>query len=297
LIKPKLLTVTGDTDVYIGKQEFKQPGTYYWQVPLSVNRLHVCLIGAGAYNDYAITGGYNGGGGGGLAWANDIEVTPGETLLVQVGAPSAEQFDKLKDSIIGRPKDGVQEFDTQLIAAFGGLPGQGGGFDLMGQTGGGGNGGEGSIERIINVSGQLEIWGGSGGGAGGYSGNGGNGVLSSSGATTQSGDGGAGAGGATFWRDLSGNSPGFKQGSGGGGVGFSGAGASGQGVPVQPDGANPVRGQAGSGGDSELYGGGGAGLYNMSPAVAPDYAKPGHGAVRIIWGIKYSYPDNADVSK
>jgi hypothetical protein len=33
----------------------------------------------------------------------------------------------------------------------------------------------------------------------------------------------------------------------------------------------------------------------MSPSVAPDYATAGGGAVRIIWGIKYSYPNNADV--
>lgn len=295
MIKPKLLTVTDGGDIYLGKQEFDQPGTYYWDVPLAVNRIHACLIGAGGYNDYAIRQTYGGGGGGGLAWANDIEVTPGETLLIQVGAPETDQTSDLCDSIIGRPKDGVQEFDTKLIAAFGGRSIAGGGYDLMGQTGGGGNGGAGSQSRTLTVGGQSETWGGSGGGAGGYTGDGGAGIIGSDGAVSNSGNGGGGAGGVSFWRVQAGSSPGFKQGGAGGGVGFSGVGASGQGQPVQPSGGQPVRGQAGSGGEEELYGAGGACLYFQSPSVAPSYTTPGHGAVRIIWGIKYSYPNNADV--
>ena len=47
MIRPKLLTVTGDGDLYIGEEEFPEAGTFTWDVPLSVRYIHVCAIGAG----------------------------------------------------------------------------------------------------------------------------------------------------------------------------------------------------------------------------------------------------------
>jgi hypothetical protein len=298
LIRSKLLTAIGGSgeggNVYIGQKEFLSPGYYYWSVPLSVTRIHVCCIGAGAFNDYALTTTYNGGGGGGLVWANDIDVEPGKQLLIRVGASEIRGDDR--HSTVGLPKKDVEEFDEIFLQAYGGSSsGPGGGYDLQGRAGGGGVGGQGSDARLIQNNG-LEVWGGAGGGAGGYQGNGGRGDRGGNGASTIAGNGGAGAGGLTYWR-LTGYQGGHKRGAGGGGVGVKGVGASGPSAPVQAEGQDPIRGNPGSSGTGADFGAGGGNLFNESPLVAPDYAKPGGGAVRIIWGIKYSYPNNADVSQ
>ena len=69
----------------------------------------------------------------------------------------------------------------------------------------------------------------------------------------------------------------------GGGVGIMGHGA--DGAPTGNGGSNaPARaGNPGSGGDGSSYGGGSAG----------ESLSGGHGAVRIIWGISFRYPDKA----
>ena len=51
-------------------------------------------------------------------------------------------------------------------------------------------------------------------------------------------------------------------------------------------------GYPGSGGEKELFGAGGSGDPGWTGA---ENTKAGHGAVRIIWGNRFSYPDNADV--
>lgn len=299
MIRSKLLTAIGGSgeggNIYIGEKEFLTPGFYYWNVPLSVTRIHVCCIGAGAYNDYALTTSYNGGGGGGLVWANDIEVDPGKQLLIRVGAPAVGGDSR--HSSIGIPKENLQEFDDIFIQAYGGsASGPGGGYDLQGRAGGGGTGGDGSSERIINNGSNIEVWTGAGGGAAGYQGNGGAGKSAQVGAVSNGGQGGGAAGGFTYYRNT-GFQGGFSRGSAGGGVGVKGVGASGAGSPVQAEGQAPERGNSGSSGTGADFGAGGSGLYNESPSVAPDYTQPGGGAVRIIWGIKYSYPNNADVSQ
>ena len=296
MIRSKLLTISGGGDVYIGEKEFRTPGQYPWAVPLTVTRIHVCCIGAGGFNDYAVSGQYEGGGGGGLVWANDIEVTPGEVLLIQVGSPQIDNSSEQGDSIVGKYDEDTSGFTSKLITANGGERIFAGGFDLHGQQGDGYSGGVGSN---VGYAGNGEIWGGSGGGAGGYLGAGGDGSVTLDGSgTNNEGTGGSAAGGFAYWRTLQGLVAGFKQGAGGGGVGLKGQGASGQAVnwPAS-DTVPPLRGNAGSGGTLESFGGGGACLYNQSPESAPDYARPGDGAVRIIWGIKYSYPNNADVSQ
>ena len=145
-----------------------------------------------------------GGGGGGLGWANDIAVTPGETIQVQVGAaPSPDVGGYGTDSYFK---------DTSTCVGYSGQnasskddPGSGGTY--VGD--GGGNGGDGGSGRYSG-----------GGGAGGYSGAGGVGAS-----VTTSGDprtGGNGSGGA------GGGGGGYFAGSGGG-VGIYGEGASGTG--------------------------------------------------------------------
>lgn len=307
MIRDKLLTASGasgDTDIYIGEQEFLEGGFYRWRVPLSVRRIHACCIGSGDYIDFRVVSNYDGGGGGGLCWANDIEVEPGEELLIKVGYPNGGLFtDEATDSFIARPDDSDPINSPNLIketilTAFGGKYRVGGSYDLHGNVGDGGRGGDGSDDRYLSG----DRWGGSGGGAGGYKGNGGAGKLvdpwSDPGMTNGAGPNtGAAAGGCTWWRAPSGSQTGYYHGSGGGGVGVRGIGASGASVPVQPEQQTPQRGQSGSGGQGEKYGAGGANYESGWEAEIPAYAKPGGGAVRIIWGIRYSYPDNADVSQ
>ena len=64
-------------------------------------------------------------------------------------------------------------------------------------------------------------------------------------------------------------------------MGIKGRGA--DGTPVSGYGKD---GRPGSGGSGSKYGGG---------TGNADWTKAGHGAVRIIWGIRFSYPDNADI--
>lgn len=266
MIRDKLLTITGDGDLYIGEREFTSGGTYQFTVPLAVRRIHACCIGAGAGYEDGVS---RGGAGGGLAWANDIEVNPGETLTVKVGATGPQGGES-----------GIYRGGTMLIRATGGqndYDHSGGTYYFgAGISGGGGQGGQGGAGRYS--SGQYLFVGG-GGGAGGYTGNGGNGNAGIPGQNS-----GAGSGGDRKHMS-SGVTYGTFGGGYGGGVGIRGRGATGSALTPITDG-EARNGNPGSGGSGQTFGGGGS--YGVSG---------GSGAVRIIWGITYSYPDNADVTK
>jgi hypothetical protein len=277
LIRDKLLTITGDVDLYIGEKEFLSPGYYRWTVPLAVRRIHVACVGAGGELDsYS-----NGGGGGSLCWANDIEVVPGEELMIRIGQPGSDDYSTDTDTIIGRPDDSdpvnyPNRFSEKLLTAGGARGREAGVYDLHGQSGGGGNGGRGGSRAYYS---GAYVYAGGGGGAGGYTGNGGSGNAGAPGENS-----GAGSAGDRR-RNSSGVEYGTFPGGYGGGVGVKGKGATGAQLPPINDGAGR-NGNPGSGGSGSSYGGGGS------------YERPaGSGAVRIIWGITYSYPDNADVSK
>ena len=260
MIKPKLLTAAGgDPDLYIGEKVYESAGTFLFTVPLGVRRIHACCIGAGG----AFSGKTGpGGGGGGLAWANDIEVEPGESLAVRVGASDVTGG----DSSIYRGGD--------LIIEAGGGTRVGGGYALgSGVSGGGGNGGSGG-DTVINSESSQYL--GAGGGAGGYTGNGGN---ANGGAADE--NSGAGSAGDRF-RQKNGTTVGGQGGGSGGGVGIRGRGATGAQLPALED-TSGRDGNPGSGGSGPNFGGG-----NTSDGS-------GGGAVRIIWGIRFSYPDNADI--
>lgn len=280
MIRPKLLTVGGDTGIYIGEAEFLTPGTYTFKVPLSVSRIHACCIGAGAQGGAGnVSMDWHGGGGGGLGWKNNIEVTPGEEITVVVGAVVGEGLATNGDSYIETANGKVVSGNSPDPSDWT----QGGTF-----TGdGGGAGGSGSVNE--SDGGTLTSKG-SGGGAGGYRGNGGSGTVIYA---VQGGNGGGGSGGASQVKWSGGSVPGAR----GGGTGLNGEGASGASprtanVPVGDD-APRVVGNPGSGGEEFLYGAGGAG--ERDGWDGQDETKAGHGGVRIIWGNKFSYPDNADV--
>lgn len=209
--------------IYVGEHVYNTPGTYSWTAPVGVTSVSVVAVGAGSR---ASQGGnlYNGGGGGGLGWKNNITVVPGTSYTVVVGA--------------GTSVNGHSYFiDTSTVAGFGGNVLTGGSY--VGD--GGGNGGNG--ER-----GEQYVADGSGGGAGGYSGNGGNGSRNGGGAGT----GGAAGGG------------GFRSGGGVGiyGEGASGSavggGTGGRGGSGGQDASNSgaVGGNYGGGATTAYYSGG-----------------------------------------
>lgn len=286
MIRPKLLTVTDGGDLYIGEQAYESVGEYEFEVPLSVNRIHACAIGAGGKGSVRD---YYGGGGGGLVWANDIEVTPGEKLLVIVAACGDVAIDGrsgIKRKKITRERPDPDDYDWILWGDGGSSDGSGGGYGSSVATAEGGYGGQGSEGKWYNYgNGVIATFYGAGGGAGGYRGNGGAGVEVNQPLTGGAPNSGAAGGGSEYWID-SGSTQGSFDGGVGGGVGIKGRGATGSSQPNQGSRNTAKDGSSGSGGDGKQFGGGSSGN---------GATNGGHGAVRIIWGIQYSYPDNADV--
>ena len=268
-----------------------------WVCPVGVTRVNVVAVGGGAGGKY--TGGI-GGSGGGLAWANNVQVAPGLSYAVVAGRG-------------GHGRIGGAGGDSSfggIIVANGGTQTQGGCFTTI-AGGGGGCGGQGSDADVF-------WWAeGSGGGAGGYFGNGGNAGYSAP-------NGGGGAGGGM----CPGNAADDQRKAGGGGVGLSGAGESGKtflpsgGVSTgstvsickNPDGGGGGSGgEAGSAGSTDAaatasvvqlfseggaggkYGGGGGGgngggLPNYKTNNGVDNGgSGGMGAVKITWLLAKGY--------
>lgn len=271
-------TFGATASVVTGQQLFTTPGTTSWTAPQGVTSVSVVAIGAGGASGSGSGGG--GGAGGGLAWKNNITVTPGQAYDVSVGAGGVGLFNA--SSTPGASGGNSWFINLQTLGAHGGQThptasnahdgGQGGNFEFTG-TGGGGKGGDGGTGGASNA-------GGGGGGAGGYSGNGGNGGGTLGSVTA--GAGGAGGGGATI---IQGN----NQAGGGGGVGVFGEGTSGAAGLTQN---GEQGGQGGSGG---ISGGDGSHNANLDSSGGAYGGGPGaqgaggqayngaNGAVRIIW--------------
>jgi hypothetical protein len=240
-------------------------------VPAFIRSISAVVVGKGAQigiptdgNDNDIPDSTIGGYGGGLTYRNDISVTPGETLTVEVTDNNG--------SIIKRGS-------TVLIAAQPGFfssGGLGGSADTRNNpyTVGGGNGGAGGLATSPTDNGA-----GGGGGAGGYSGNGGAGgagsntTISIAGLSGSGGGGGGGAGG-TWAGSANTNTVGRT----GGGVGIYGLGSNGTG-------GVSGAGNPGSGGVGVTYGGGSGGAANFQEG-----GTAGAGVVRILWGAGRSFP-------
>jgi len=237
-------------DPSVGQVAYTTPGTYSWTVPTGVTSVCVVCVGGGSR------------GGGGLAYGNNIAVTPGASLSVQVGSVGQASW-----------------FINSSTLQGGGAGLTGGTSTGSARTGGGAGGGA--------TGGGI---GHGGGGAGGYSGTGGVGGNNTNGSA---GSGGGGGGGASS-QSLIGYG-----GGGGGGVGLLGEGSNGTGGSGA--GSNPQGGGGGSGGSAGAaappgtnnggngggYGGGG-GERNAGYGGS-DGAGAG-GAVRIIWGLGRSFP-------
>jgi len=263
-----------------GQQEFTTTGAHTFVVPPGVTSISVVCVGAGGRpigmpNTYVpgATSGITGGGGGALAYRNNIPVTPGQVLDLHVGECD-------DDATRSRSwfSDGINI--TAANGAYRDIPGA-----PSGTYDGGGSGGAGGFSG--------------GGGAGGYSGNGGAGR--GEGLDGLPGSGGAGGGGSHSWPPSS-FSPGeetISSGPGGSvglqGQGLNGAGGDASSVTLWP-------GRAGSGGSeaddtvfASGYGGGGGSnfTYRVSDGDARGLSPydGGNGAVRIIWpGDERQFP-------
>lgn len=295
LSSPRVLPVTQ----VIGQIAFTEPGTYDWIVPDNVFSISaVCIAGGGSgawLNNTGIALGSSGGGGG-MVWAADITVTPGEILNVIVGAGGEAKvgpFNSTTSAIAGIV-GGNSEIDrvsdqSRIMWATGG--GRGGTSSvnppvtLAGGIGGGGNkgtttgstfrgGAAGAAYRDASTPNNYFYSG--AGGAAGYTGAGGvgsghNGTVLVAATAGQGGGGGGTTGAAVTSRR-------------GGGVGLFGLGN---------NGAAGITTDGGAGSqfpDSGEFGGGGPLAYT-DRLVGNIYPGQG-GAVRIIWGPNRSYPNN-----
>ena len=288
----------GDGSAKPGEAFFPEPGQYDWVCPAGVTKVCAVCIGGGGG---ATRDEMGGAGGGGLGYKNDIEVIPGETYKIQVGAGG------ICDVYMGNygPSGGDSWFINATTVKGGGgggtgcgadgdhtVPGYGGrGGTYVGDGGGnGGNGGDGNRSSISGTGNDT-----GGGGAGGYGGDGGRGGdsgnhLQNSGTAGNAGGGGGGcttAGGSNeYWGGGGGGVSVYGKGRNGGtganhnhdwqsgGTGGSG-GAAGWGNGGYSSGYAQVNGGqfGGGGGSTDQRGGGGA-----------------SGAVRLIWGTGRSFP-------
>ena len=253
-----------------------------WTVPANVYSISVVAVGRG---DGAQAMGACAAAG--LAYANDIPVTPGATLTYTTYAAAfAGGSSTSGQSTLSGPASGSQaawtvngpsaHHGTATAGHFTGNPGS----SRNGQKGGG------YVSYQTGWGGAYSMAGGAG--AAGYSGDGGTGVLINQGGSGAGGGGGAG-GGESIW----GGSGDYA--GGGGGVGLLGEGSSGTGGGM--GGYGGIGGSGGSDGTTGTgspdqpgnggnYGGGGGGYKSGLTASAG-----GGGGIRIIYpGHERQYP-------
>ena len=249
-----------------GQQEYTTAGTYQWTAPGGVTSVSVVAVGSGAATgNYFINvpGGMNmfqGGGGGALAYKNNITVVPGNTyevIVSAVGASLGNTGGAYSHFIDGGTIHVRAGSANENSATTGGGPG---GVRLYGTGYDGGDGG-------ANSDSTTNMGTASGAGAGGYSGKGGDG-LDRPNATPNPRAGNPGTGGA-----AGGGGIGYQyyQGGAGGGVGLQGEGASGAGG-ANGGGGGGSGGTDGGSSNGGVHGGGGG-----------YWGGGGVGGVRIIW--------------
>jgi len=89
--------------------------TYTWTAPAGVWRVSVVAVGGGGGGSYQWSGG--GAAGAGLAWANDIMVTPGQSYTVQAGGAGP----RIRNTYDNGARGGDSFFRSRLvICGFGG---------------------------------------------------------------------------------------------------------------------------------------------------------------------------------
>ena len=182
-------------------------GTYTWQVPAGVTSISVVAVGGGGggFNPICACGALGNGAGGALAYANNISVTPLQTINYTVG---------ISGSGASGLSGGTSTFGTYVsagggVTAVSGTGGAGtvligtgfaGGNAISGSTGSGGAGGAGGYNGV-GAQGNAVAVTGSGAGSGGWDtmsstevGGGGVGLFGNTGTGTTKGSGGSGGG-------------------------------------------------------------------------------------------------------
>lgn len=185
-----------------GEAVFFTLGTTNWTVPKGVRYISVLAVGAGGAGGEIRSSSTDSGGGGALAWANEIRVSSSSTVEVFVGNTISTGPGSYSR---GGEDSYVRVDDTDVVRAGGGNTNFTGGAVLVGTGYSGGSG--------------ASYYSKGGGGAAGYSANGGS--------EASAGTGGSGAGGG-YGRQS--NSPTtvystyrrYEGGAGGGGVGLYG---------------------------------------------------------------------------
>lgn len=277
----------------IGQKEYIDPGVYDFVVPEGVRHLQAVCIGGGqgAYDEPMGRGGH----GADLRWRNNIEVTAGDVLTIEVGEGGT--MSRVLETRNGKSSSIFKDGQHLLRASGGGrtestpitiemedrnwvIPEEG---DVIG----GGNGG--LAATAVDGAGPS-----GGGGAGGYLGDGGRGGNRTTGASdgvgaTGSLPGSGAAGGGVYYYTASNDS---HHATAGGGVGLRGIGRTGERGEVDPD-SGPKGGQGGSGGTdgdwfaAGIYGGGAKGQSSNNTFGG---VNGGNGAVRLIWGFGRAFP-------
>ena len=299
-----------------GQVAFTTDGTetsdrHHWVCPDGVTSISIVCIGAGGYGSYAQNNGGDGGGGGALAYKNNYTVVPGTTYHIYCGkANTTTHVDKhswFSPATTTSNTATVNGLSGTALALGGSCGARTAGWF---QGDGGGVGGAGGEATGGGTNGKK---GGGGGGAGGYGsvghstdGKGGDGGDAGdawpdyeNGSAGAANSGAAGGGGGVGYYSNSGQN---GYGGGGGGVGLlgrgsTGAGGAGDGAVMNPSsGITASRGGNGSGGTSPnsdgeyggYYGGGSGGPTSGNSTTE---AKPGRGAVRLIWpGDERQFP-------
>ena len=277
--------------------EFTTPGADTWTVPAGVTAVHVFAVGGGGGAGDGYYG--DGGGGGGTAWRNNIPVTPGEVLTIQVAAEVAAAVDG-QSSYVSFPS---AEPDVGATGGAKGTTVWSSNLTPPASAGGAGYGGTQNNTGGVGGAKPVNTPGAGGGGAAGYTGDGGAGGITAGGAGSAAPSGGGGGGGGAHG--------GTSAGGGGGGVGLLGEGTSGLGGATHStngatEGADGGGGGSGGatgakggsadnsqGGAGGLYGGGAGGNGGNSGGGSNIANNGAQGAVVILIGDA-SWPSDAD---
>jgi hypothetical protein len=269
----------------------------YFTVPNEIYSISAVVVGGGGGGCRTLSAG-GGGSGGDLRWIKSIDVTPGETLRIDVGRGGIaggtggdgyfSAVQRANGFVLIQAAGGGGGTTSSARAQYGTsttTSGTGAVGPIGGGTGGTGGGGSGSTSAA------------GGGGAGGYLGNGGSGTVSTLDSAGNSADPGSGAGGGGGSADSGGT------GGTGGGVGLLGWGSDGVGGAF--GGYGGTGGYSGTGG-SNGEGGGNSRAVNGAPLYGSggggdDTGTTAHngaqGAVRLIWPAEiryYPYTRTAD---
>ena len=306
-----------------GSVSYTSPGSYSWTVPAGVTSISVLAIGGGDGGGRGCgRGAPSGGKGGGLAWRNNVTVTPGTTYTVIVGRGGygAINFGCGYYSYVRAKDCGVSSSlcppSGATILTSGGSYATGYGSKPSGRvTGAGGVAGFGNGANFYCSYAHASF---------NYNGFG---ACVNSGAnchncphplaTQPGGCGGGGGGGA--YRHCGGSYLYFSGGGGGGGIGLFGKGSNGSAgnwVVYGTTGCHPGTGGGGgsggsagsdgssyciggnpvvTGGNGGNYGGGGGaavtGGYYISPYSKGGGGNGAGGAIRIVWpGSSRQFP-------